>query len=141
MISKPKRKYEPVHRKPPAPRKRAKAVQPVPPPPIRNASPDDAVSLPNIVLDLDDNERFDDTDIEVLSRCSSSSQKVQVLPSPTYRLNATSDVSTERLSPRLSPDYPGLSTGSYSDYPSPDYGDFQPNPLADATWSSGDETE
>ena len=100
------------------------------------------MSLPDIILDLDDNERFDDSDLEVLSGCSSSSsQKVQVIPSPTYRLAATSDVSTERLSPRLSPDYPGLSTDSYPDYPSPDYGDFKPNPLADASWSSGDEAE
>ena len=103
--SKPKRKSEPVPRKPdPAPRKRAKAARPVPPLPIRNASPDDAVRFPDIILDLDDNERFDDSDVEFLSRCSSSSsQALQVLPSPTYCLNATSDVTTERLTPKISP--------------------------------------
>ena len=100
-------------------------------------TPDD-VSLPDLILDVQDEERFDDdSDLEVLSRSSSSSDRVQVIPSPTYRMAATSDVSTEILSPRGSPDCPGLSD-SYSDYPSPDYGDFKPNPLAEQTWSSSD---
>ena len=95
------------------------------------------MSLPNVILDLDDEERFFDSDVEVLSPgSSSSSQALQILPSPSYSLNATSDVTTQRLTPRLTP---GSSTGSYSDCDTPDYGDFRPNPLATATWSSDDE--
>ena len=43
---------------------------------------------------------------------------VLVIPSPTYRVQATSDVSTEILSPRCSPEYNGLSDYS-GEFPSP----------------------
>ena len=133
--AKPKRK---LPKKPPLPKKKPKVARPFPAPPVGNTSPPDDVSLPDLILVVQDEERFDDdSDLEVLSRSSSSSDRVQVIPSPTYRMAATSDVSTEILSPRGSPDYPGLSD-SYSDYPSPDYGDFKPNPLAEQTWSSSD---
>ena len=88
-------------------------------------------------MDLDDEERFVDSDVEVLSQgSSSSSQALQILPSPSYSLNATSDVTTQRLTPRLTP---GSTTGSSSDCDTPDYADFRPNPLATAPWSSDDE--
>ena len=129
--TKSKRKSEPNARK------RTKAARPNPLPPILNVSPEDSVSLPDIILDLDDEERFVDSDVEVLSQgSSSSSQALQILPSPSYSLNATSDVTTQRLTPRLTP---GSTTGSSSDCDTPDYGDFRPNPLATATWSSDDE--
>ena len=85
------------------------------------------------MLEVLDEERFQDSDVEVLSR-SSDSDQVLVIPSPTYRLQATSDVSTEPISPRYSPEYNGLSDYS-GEYPSPTYGSFAPNPLAD-TWES-----
>ena len=104
---------------------------------ILNVSPEDSVSLPDIILDLDDEERFIDSDVEVLSQGSSSfSQALQILPSPSYSLNATSDVTTQRLTPRLTP---GSTTGSSSDCDTPDYADFMPNLLATAPWSSDDE--
>ena len=90
-------------------------------------------------MEVLDEERFeDDSDLEVLSRYSDSSYHVLVIPSPTYRVQATSDVSTEILSPRCSPEYTGLSDYS-GEYPSPDYGSFVPNPLADKTWDSDSE--
>ena len=132
--SKSKRKSEPNVRK------KTKAARPNPQPPILNVSPEDCVSLPDIILDLDDEERFidsDDSDVEVLSQSSSSSsQALQIIPSPSYSLNATSDVTTQRLTPRLTP---GSTTGSSSQCDTPDYADFRPNPLATAPWSSDDE--
>ena len=78
-----------------------------------------------------------DTEFEVLSQSSEdSSQALQVIPSPTYSLNATSDVTTQRLSPRLTP---GSTTGSSYQCDTPDLADFRPNPLATSRWSSDDE--
>ena len=102
-----------------------------------NVSPEDCVSLPDIILDLDDEERFVDSNVKVISQgSSSSSQALQIIPSPSYSLNATSDVTTQRLTPRLTP---GSTTGSSSDCDTPDYADFRPYPLATAPWSSDDE--
>ena len=131
--AKPKRK---LPKKPPPPKK-SKLSRPHPAPPVGNSSPPDDVLGPDLILDVQDEERFeDDSDLEVLSRSSASSDRVLVIPSPTYRMQATSDVSTEILSPRCSPEYTGLS--DYSEYPSPDYGCFVPNPLAEKTWDSSD---
>ena len=103
---------------------------------MRNASPPDNSLGPELVLEVLDEERFQDSDVEVLSRSSGSSDQVLVIPSPTYRLNATSDVSTEPISHRYSPVYNGLSDYS-GEYPSPNYGPLAPNPLADS-WSDSD---
>ena len=108
----------------------SKLSRPHPAPPVGNSSPPDDVLGPDLILDVLDEERFeDDSDLD-------SSDRVLVIPSPTYRMQATSDVSTEILSPRCSPEYTGLS--DYSEYPSPDYGCFVPNPLAEKTWDSSD---
>ena len=88
------------------------------------------------MLEVLDTERFTDSDVEVLSRSSGSSDQVLVIPSPTYRLNATSDVSTEPISHRYSPVYNSLSDYE-GEYPSPNYGPLVPNPLADS-WSDSD---
>ena len=121
-------------------RSKNKTTRPNPRPPIANVSPADCVSLPDIVLNLDETERFNDTDseIEVLSQTSedSDSQALQVIPSPTYCLNATSDVTTQRLSPRLSP---GSISRSSSQWDTPDLADYRANPLATSRWSDSDD--
>ena len=103
---------------------------------MRNSSPPDNSLGPELVLEVLDEERFQDSDVEVLSR-SSGSDQVLVIPSPTYRLNATSDVSTEPISHRYSPVYNGLSDYS-GEYPSPTYGPLAPNPLAESWESDSD---
>ena len=105
-------------------------------------SPADCVSLPDIVLNLDEAERFYDSDseIEVLSQTSedSDSQALQVIPSPTYCLNATSDVTTERLTPRLSPGSTSRSSGRCV---TPEIADYRVNPLSTSRWSDSDDDE
>ena len=88
--------------------RKVKSVRPEPVPLIANTSPVDCVSLPDIVLNIDETERFDSSsedEVEVIDQVTSDSDSVirQYVLSPVYRLNATSDVSTERLSPLLSP--------------------------------------
>ena len=102
---------------------------------MKNVSPPDNSLAPELVLEILDTERF--SDVEVLSRSSGSSDQVCVIPSPTYRLNATSDVSTEPVTQRYSPVYKSLSDYE-GEYPSPYYGPLESNPLADSTWSDSD---
>ena len=102
--AKPKRKMP----KKSQPSKKSKFSRPHPAPPVGNSSPPDNSLGPELVLEVLDEERFQDSDVEVLSR-SSDSDQVLVIPSPTYRVQATSDVSTEILSPRCSPEYNGIS--------------------------------
>ena len=131
--TKGKRKSEPNVRR------KTKATRTNPQPPILNVSPDDCVSLPDIIMNLDEAERFIDSDseVKVLSQSSSSSsQALQIIPSPTYSLNATSDVTKQRLSPRLTP---GSTTRSSYQCDTPDLADFRPNPLATSRWSSDDQ--
>ena len=90
-------------------------------------------------MNLDEAERFNDSDseIEVLSQTSEdSSQALQVIPSPTYCLNATSDVTTQRLSPRLTP---GSTSRSSCQCDTPDLADYRANPLATSRWSDSDD--
>ena len=51
-------------------------------PPVRNSSPPDNSLGPELVLEVLDEERFQDSDVEVLSRSSGSSDQVLVIPSP-----------------------------------------------------------
>ena len=104
-------------------------------PQVKNVSPPDNSLAPELVLEILDTERF--SDVEVLSKSSGSSDQICVIPSPTYRLNATSDVSTEPVTQRYSPVYKSLSDYE-GEYPSPNYGPLAPNPLADSCWSDSD---
>ena len=101
---------------------------------IENASPVDCISLPNLVLSLDESERFDSSDdeIQVIEQNSDSSPTGHLyVPSPTYRLQATSDVSTEPVTPILSPD-------PSPDHLSPEASKFRANPLSAVHWSDSD---
>ena len=87
---------------------KVKCARPDPVPLIANTSLVDCVSLPDIVLNIDETERFDsssESEVEIIGQVPSDSDSVmrQYVPSPVYRLNAISDVSTERLTPLLSP--------------------------------------
>ena len=102
---------------------------------IENASPVDCISLPDLVLSLDETKRFDSSDdeiqlIEQVKSESNSTGRHYVL-SPTYRLQATSDVSTETVTPLLSPN-------SSSDHLSPEVSKFRANPLSSVHWSDSD---
>ena len=81
-----------------------------------NMSPPDNSYAPELVLEILDSERF--SDVEVLNGPAGSSDEICVIPSPTYRLNATSDVSTEPVTQRYSPVYKSLSDYE-GEYPSP----------------------
>ena len=115
---------------------KSKSVRLNPQPPIANVLPADCVSLPDIILNLDEAERFYDSDseIEVLSQTSedSDSEALQFIPSPTYCLNATSDV------PRLSPGSTSRSSGRCV---TPEIADYRVNPLSTSRWSDSDDDE
>ena len=99
------------------------------------------MNLPDIILNLDESERFYNSDIdneiEVLSQISqdSDSETGQFIPSPTYCLNATSDVTTDRLTPRLSPGSTSRSSGRCV---TPEIADYRINPLSTSRWSDSD---
>ena len=88
---------------------KSRSVQLISPPPVANASPVDNVDLSDILLTLDESDRiFSDSEsneIKVVYEDlqDSDSDTVQYLPSPTYQLNGTLDVTTQRLTPCLSP--------------------------------------
>jgi len=118
---------------------KSKSVRPNPQPPMANVSPADCVSLPDIILNLDEAERFYDSDseIEVLSQTSedSDSEALQFIPSPTYRLSATSDVTPERLTPPLSPGSTSRSSGCCN---TPEISNYRVNPLSTFRWTESD---
>ena len=101
---------------------------------VTNASQVDCISLPNLVLSLDESERLDssDDDIQLIEHESdSSSTDNHYVLSPSYRLQATSDVSTEPVTPLLSPN-------TSSGHLSPEVSKFRANPLSSAHWSDID---
>ena len=102
---------------------------------IENASPVDCISHPDLVLSLDETERFDSSDdeIQLIEQVKSESNSTghHFVLSPTYRLQATSDVSTEPVTPLLSPN---LSFGHLS----PEVSKFRANPLSSVHWSDSD---
>ena len=120
--------------------RKVKGVRPNSPPSIANISPLDCISLPDIILNIDETERFCDSssksEVEVICQVPkvSDSESLQYVPSPTYRLNATSDVTTERLTPSLSP---SSSTGS-GRCSTPEISNYRVNPLNSARWSDSD---
>ena len=106
-------------------------------PQIENTSPVDCISLPDIVLNIDETERFDsssDDEIQLIDQVnndSNSTSRPYVLSS-TYRLNATSDVSTESVTPLISP------SSSAGRCLSPEVSKFRVNPLSSVRWSDSD---
>ena len=103
---------------------------------IENASPVDCISHPDLVLSLDETERFDsnDDDIQLIEQVKSelNSTGHHYVFSPTYRFQATSDVSTEPVPPLLSPN------SSSGHHLSPEVSKFRANPLSSARWSDSD---
>ena len=98
---------------------------------IGNVLPLECMNLPDLILNLDESERFDSSDdeIQVLEQKSdSSSTSHHYVPSLTYRLQATSDVSTEPVMPLLSPD-------PTPDQLSPEASKYKAKPLSAVYWS------
>ena len=107
---------------------------------IGNISPFDSTSLPDLILNLNDSEYFDSSDdeIKVLDQESdSSSISPSYVPSLSYRLQATSDVSTEPVTPLLSPD-PSPVTSSSNHQLTPETNNYRVNPLSETHWSDSD---
>ena len=98
------------------------------------------MSLPDLTLNLNESERFDSSDdeIQVLEQKSdSSSVSPNYVPSLTYRLQATSDVSTEPVTPLLSPD-PTPVTSNSNHQLTPETTNYRANPLSETHWSDSD---
>ena len=92
------------------------------------------MSLPDLILSLDESERFDSSDDEIQvieEKIVSSSPGHPYVPSLTYRLQATSDVSTEPVTPLLSPD-------PTPDQLSPEASKYRAKPLSAVYWSDSD---
>ena len=106
-------------------------------PQIENTSPFDCISLPDIVLNIDETERFEsssDDEIQLIDQVNNESNTVSrpYVLSPIYRLNATSNFSTEPVTPLLSP---GSTAGRCL---SPEVSKFRVNPLSSVRWSDSD---
>ena len=92
---------------------RNRSVYLISPPPVSNTSPIDNVDPPDSVLTIDESDRIfsdnnDDSDevkIVFQDTQESDSDTIQYLPSPTYHLSPSSDVTTQRLTMTLPNSY------------------------------------
>ena len=99
----------------------------------------------DIILTIDEGDmNFSDSDadsdevkIVFQDTQGSDSDTIQYIPSPTYNLSPSSDVTSVRLTPRLTPT-PGSITRSYIGCLTPELSDLRINPLSEVRWSDSD---